>query len=144
MDDSSRARLVPGRGIWARNKVKINLRAKGGTAAAKLAIYLERHLRLNSDVDTPLVSASDDPTIAFDVVDRRQSARHQGMTVVKTNIRRVRGNITYRSARKFALKLGVDMPDNAWHTSEREFVFASNILQDAIDKAYCFENTRRS
>lgn len=132
-DEHSQAVTTPGKGISAAGRAGINLGATYGNQAEELRWNLQNHLDWSSNYKSPFISAYDDEDVAFSIAEgRKEKLGRQHVTVTKIDVSKVHGQVEFRELRPLAERLGVWIPDKAYHNSEREWIFLHDIPDEAV------------
>ncbi|KAH0596039.1 hypothetical protein MHUMG1_05898 [Metarhizium humberi] len=132
-DEQSQAVTTPGKGISAAGRADLNLSAMHGNQAEELRWNLQNHLDWSSNYESPFISAYDDEDVAFSIAEgRREKLGREHVTVTKIDVSKVHGQIEFRELRPLAERLGVWIPDKAYHNSECEWIFLHDIPDEAV------------
>ncbi|KAK8932782.1 hypothetical protein H634G_07096 [Metarhizium anisopliae BRIP 53293] len=132
-DEHSQAVTTPGKGISAAGRADLNLSAMHGNQAEELRWNLQNHLDWSSNYESPFISAYDDEDVAFSIAEgRKEKLGREHVTVTKIDVSKVHGQIEFRELRPLAERLGVWIPDKAYHNSECEWIFLHDIPDEAV------------
>ncbi|KAG8416392.1 hypothetical protein J3458_006982 [Metarhizium acridum] len=132
-DEYSQAVTTPGKGISAVGRASINLSAMYGPQAEVLRYNLENHLEWSSDYASPFISTYDDEEVAFSIAEgRKENLGRQHVTVTKIDVSKVHGQVEFRELRPLAWRLGLRIPEKAYHNSEHEWIFLHDIPERAV------------
>jgi hypothetical protein len=136
-DDSSIACYSHRNGIWAGDIVPVSFSGKSENERQQLAFWLSLHLVWGNRIRTPFISVYNNRGRAEQEAARRVDARKSNVVIYKIrvpdwdNSRRV--PVEFRKVRKLTSALGVEIPAQAYHNSEIEFVFLHHIPEKYIE-----------
>jgi hypothetical protein len=134
-DDTSIACHRHRRGIYAGRGVPITCDARSEDERQELAYWLDLHLDWSNRIRTPFISVYKNWKSAKKEADRRADAGKSNVVVYEIFVPdRPPVPVDFRQVRKLSTTLGVDIPPQAEHNSEHEFVFLNHIPEVYISR----------
>lgn len=134
IDETSQSRFTNRYGLLAADsRTPATFDPRNCTERAIVRTELDNHLHWARDVPTVFLSVYSDRETALAEANRREKRGRVEVRILEIDVSQCpKGTMQYRNVRKLAKKLGVWIPDEAWHNSLYEYVFLHRIPSGAI------------